>query len=140
MERDEKILAIQLLLEDNRGAFWIDNRSLEALKLANELKEDDWEYADNFISHIQDFRNGDCEGDGRFFRDSYEYGGYELMDELHWFKNFWEYSKHTITDKSKEFQEIMMKNLQHLEYTFEESDYWKFISRQTQPLGCFTRG
>ncbi len=127
MEKNEKILAIQILLEDNRWSFWIDWRSEKALELAKELKNEWWEYSDVFISSIEWFREWDEEWDWRYFRCSYESGWYEWMGTLHWFKWVWEYNSHTITDKSKEFQQLMLSLLNYPKSRFDEEDFEKFL-------------
>lgn len=127
MNINEKILAIQLLLEDNRWSFGIDWRSKKALELAKELKSEWWEYADVFITSIKWFRQWDREWDGRYFRCSYEWWGYEWMDNLHWFKWVGEYNSCTISDKSKEFQNLMISLLDYPESRFDKEDFRKFI-------------
>lgn len=101
MTQEEKILAIQKLLEDNRWSFWIDNRSEKALELAKELKNDNWEFADIFINSISEFRWCFGNGDWRYFRMWYNFWWYEWMDILHWLNS------NTIQDKSNEFKKIM---------------------------------
>lgn len=101
MEKQEKILAIQKLLEDNRWSFWIDERSKKALELSEELKKDNWEYADIFIDSISEFRWWFDDWDWRYFRMSYKCWWYEWMDWLHWLNS------NTIQDKSEEFKKVM---------------------------------
>lgn len=128
METNEKILAIQILLEDNRWSFWIDSRSEKALELSKELKEEWWEYADTFIGSIEWFREWDDEWDWRYFRCHYTGGWYEDMDELHWFVTVWEeFKHHTISDKSKEFQDLMISLLNYPDSSFDEDDFNKFL-------------
>lgn len=95
MTNEEKLLLLELILQDIRGNWgWnLDDRVDRALELAEELE------LDEFINSIKEYEE-ECESgdnDGRFFRMTYQYGGYEGMDELHGLS-------HTIIDKSDEFK------------------------------------
>lgn len=94
--REEKILLLQLILEDIRGNWgWnLEERVDMAFDLASELG------LEQHIRYIDIYKELCSEGDddGRFFRTAYEYGGYVGMEELHgleptiqdksnWFKN-----------------------------------------------------
>ena len=112
MDNREKILALQLLLEDMRGAFpirgWRDQRMTAAYDLATEL-----EFTAHILS-IKELGDSDEYRDGRHFRMSVEYGGYEDMDKLHGFNNI------TYHDKSEEFKLLMQENLEFPEYRFDD--------------------
>ena len=95
MDKNEKLLLLQLILEDIRGnwAFQVEERVDEALKIAEDLE------LEQFINSIeefwQDFVDG-CE-DGRCFRKHYDDGGYIGMKEVHGLEP-------TALDKSDEFK------------------------------------
>lgn len=112
MEREEKIFALQLLLEDMRGSFpisgWRDNRMAAANELSYEL---------GFKAHttrIQELESHDYR-DGRHFGTSVENGGYQGMDALHGLKD-------TFHDKSLEFRVLMEEILEHPENAFTDWD------------------
>lgn len=95
MSREEKMLLLELILRDIRGNWgWdLEKRVDKALELAKELE------LDVFIKNIKDYKL-ECEkgyDDGRYFRTSYKYGGYEAMELLHGLC-------HTIIDKSDKFK------------------------------------
>lgn len=77
----EKLLLLQLLLEDIRGNWGWDlkDRVDMALDLASEL--DLRPHIDRL--HEYNDRCSDGDNDGRFFRCHYGFGGYEDMKELH---------------------------------------------------------
>lgn len=112
MSREEKLLLLQLILKDIRGnwGYNLGKRVDKALDLANDLK------LDEFIESIKEYREDCKEGynDGRFFRMSYEDGGYEDMEELHGLK-------HTIVDKSNEFK----SEIRILTYPENRFDDWE---------------
>ena len=114
MNNNEKILALQLILEDIRGNWgWgLEDRVYEALQLSEEL-EKEYEEFKKMTETINEFKE-DMESnyeyiDGRFFRDSFPYG-YEEMYKLHGMK-------HTYKDKSDEFKKIV-DCLTYPEYSF----------------------
>ena len=78
---EEKILLLQLILEDIRGNWgWdLDDRVAEALELAVDLD------LASHIESIEEFKDLCDKGDvdGRYFRCHYTDGGYEKMEELH---------------------------------------------------------
>lgn len=95
MTKAEKILLLQLILEDLRGS-WVGNtleRAEDAKQLAEELRYSKTvARIDRFIADIEE-----GEQDGRTFRCSFEkWGGYEGMDSLHNLPR-------TVKGKSKEF-------------------------------------
>ena len=95
MSREEKLLLLQLILEDVRGNWgWnLGSRIDSALELAIVLD------LKPHISSIKEYlvNCADGDNDGRFFRMNYKYGGYENMEELHGLEP-------TIMDKSDEFK------------------------------------
>ena len=104
MNAKEKILLIQLLLEDIRGN-WADNAEDRALKakslceeVASETKNNEFmilaEFCDTYINTSKRWDDWD----GRFFRQTFPMG-YEKMDKLHNLKP-------TFNNKSKDFQTI----------------------------------
>lgn len=122
MNVKEKILLIQLLLEDIRGNWGWENtggvcsRAIKAEELCEELA---YELKDNryftlanscsgYIAHYYD------DGDGRWFREQFPHG-YENMDNLHGLNP-------TYMDKSDEFKEVAEEYLTHPEYRFDD---WK---------------
>lgn len=113
MNRNEKILLLELILRDIRG-YWgcgTDGRTDRALKLAREL---------NFKKHIKRL-NEYVEwehNDGRFFRYHYSHGGYEDMSELHGLE-------YTIKDKSVDFQK-QSEILVCPEYRFDDWDKYDY--------------
>ncbi len=113
LTKEEKILALQLLLEDMRGSFplrgWDDIRMVEAKKLADEL---------GFKAHsesIQELGDYDDYRDGRHFRTSVERGGYEGMSS-------WHNLARTFHDKSVEFRKFITSTLEYPDSSFED---WK---------------
>lgn len=112
---EEKLLLIQLLLEDIRGNWSWENkgkRDVLAMKLAMELK-DKVKDMDKLVNTILGY-NGN---DGRYFRYPYPYG-YEKMDKLHGLTR-------TIKDKSEEFRNLAMNYLTYPEFCFED---WQDIN------------
>lgn len=109
MNKKEKILLLELLLEDIRGNWgWENsNRKDYAIKLTNEIL--DVKGMNELKSTIEAYEHGE---DGRYFRDIYPYG-YENMVKLHGL-NF------TLKDKSKEFQQKALQYLTYPEYRFED--------------------
>jgi len=99
MSKDEKILALQLILEDIRGNWgWnLEERVSYSLDLAKELSKEDERFkgmVDSINEYIDDCSNGD--NDGRYFRSSFP-DGYEGMNKLHKLKR-------TYNDKSDGFK------------------------------------
>ena len=77
MNQNEKILLLQLILEDIRGNWNDQEERVEmALDLAKKLINIDW--MSEMIATIEDYDYSD----GRYFRDDYPYGYYN-MDKLH---------------------------------------------------------
>ena len=120
MNVKEKILLVQLLLEDIRGnwGFYVEHRALEAKSLceeiASELNDNNYmELANSCDSYIQS--SYECGNwDGRYFRSSFP-KGYINMDSLHKLS-------HTYADKSDEFKDIAREYLTYPEYAFDD---WK---------------
>ena len=113
MNRDEKILMLQILLEDMRGSFplagWGDRRMTQAHALATELG------LEAHAARIVQLAEDDDYRDGRHFRVGHEYGGYEGMGALHPLKS-------TFHDKSVEFRRFATGLLEFPEYRFEDWD------------------
>lgn len=114
MINQEKILALQLILEDIRGNWgWnLQERVDVALELATELSKE-YPIYEQMIDTINEYKvdcsNGDI--DGRFFREKFPYG-YEGMNSEHNLKR-------TYYDKSNEFK-IIVGCLTYPEYSFED--------------------
>ena len=118
----EKILLVQLLLQDIRGNWgWERNgkpflsRAIKAIDLceeiANELNDNDYlTLADSCNEYIEYCYEG--EGDGRWFREPFPMG-YEGMDELHGLA-------FTYKDKSDEFKSIAEAYLTYPENRFDD--------------------
>lgn len=120
MNAKEKILLVQLLLEDVRGNWgWekdggICSRAVEARDLCGELAR---ELADKRFSILADCCNEYIsdyfdDGDGRYFRDVFPYG-YEDMDSLHGLE-------HTYMDKSDEFKLIAEEYITYPNFRFDD--------------------
>lgn len=129
MEKNEKILLLQLILEDLRGNWSNPRQRAElALSLAKELE------MPVFVSNIERYMSsseGFGDWDGRYFRDSHERGGYEGMHVLHnlftmkvpeWEKEGKEYPYYTFADKSDEFKKAAEDILTYPESRFEDYD------------------
>lgn len=126
MNVKEKILLVQLLLEDIRGNWghgWIGRNAMDRANKAKSLCEEiakelnDNNYfilaitCDEYLSLCED---GD--GDGRFFREEFP-EGYENMDELHGLSP-------TYKDKSDEFKSV---SEEYLTYPQNRFDDWESI-------------
>ena len=122
MLKEEKILLLQLILEDirsNWGCCDLEPRVNMALNLAEELGLT--EHVSRIKNYIKLCNEGDC--DGRFFRINYKYGGYEDMKELHGLEA-------TILDKSDDFMKTADAILTYPEYRFDDwDDFLKKIRR-----------
>lgn len=115
MSIEEKLLLLQLILQDIRGnwGFDLERRVDKALKIAEGLE------LDVFVESINEYKQNCEDGydDGRYFRMDYKDGGYEGMEELHKLA-------HTITDKSDEFKsEIYI--LTYPDMRFDDWDEYK---------------
>lgn len=120
MNTKEKILLIQLLLEDIRDD-WSDSRSAKnrALKakslceeVASEINNNEFtilaDFCDTYINTSQRWDDWD----GRFFRQPFPMG-YERMDKFH---NL----KHTYNNKSKDFRSVIEEYISSPEFIFED--------------------
>ena len=109
MTEDEKIFLIECLLRDVRNNF--ANRVTKRVKKAEELCE---ELGGKYLvlaNCCKEFLK-DINRDGRYFRDDFPHGYYE-MDKL--------YSvSRNLQDKSKEFQETANKYITYPEYLFKD--------------------
>ena len=116
MNTKEKILLIQLLLEDIRGN-WDYNAEERALKakslceeVANETNNIDFtllaDYCDTYINSSKRWDDWD----GRFFRQPFPMG-YEKMDKLHNLKP-------TFNNKSDEFKTVVKEYMTNPELRF----------------------
>lgn len=123
MDVKEKILLVQLLLEDIRGNWGYgcygkdaEHRALKAKSLceeiAIELNDNNYmtlaDTCDNYIKSSYEW--GDW--DGRFFRAPFP-KGYENMDDLHGLKS-------TYMDKTDEFRYIAIEYLTYSDYRFDD--------------------
>ena len=123
MNVKEKILLVQLLLEDIRGnwGYWgigrnVEDRALKAKALceeiANELNNNEYtKLAFSCDKYIESSR-GCGDWDGRWFREAFPYG-YKNMNELHGLIL-------TFNDKSTEFKSVAKEYLTYPEYRFED--------------------
>lgn len=121
MTNNEKILLLQLILIDIRGnwADHLEERTEKALELAKEL---------NLKAHIESIEEyieecGFGDNDGRFFRMSYEEGGYENMEILHGLRC------DTVMKKSDAFKEAI-GILTYPDYRF--TDWKEYISLKSK--------
>lgn len=127
MNVKEKILLVQLLLEDIRcdwGYGYIgrnaEDRALKAKSLceeiANESGNDEFtilaDFCDTYINTSKKW--GDW--DGRFFRQPFPMG-YEKMDKMHGLKP-------TIKNKSKDFQTIAEEYMTEPDSRFNDWNDW----------------
>lgn len=126
MNTKEKILLVQLLLQDIRGNWgWertgsIGSRAEVAKDLCEQIASeiDDRDYmtlassCDKYIKSSKDW--GDW--DGRWFRETFP-NGYENMDSLHGLDP-------TYMDKSNEFKILAKSYLTYPEYRFDD---WKDV-------------
>ena len=123
MDIKEKILLVQLLLEDIRGNWgWekAGNHCSRAIKardlceeIARELKDDNYLVLfGHCCMYISLWEDGD--NDGRFFRAEFP-EGYEGMDELHGLTR-------TFMDKSHEFKSVAEEYLTYPENRFDDWD------------------
>lgn len=114
MNDNEKLLLLQLILEDIRGNWGFENEKAErqpyALKLAKELAHIPG--MPMLISTINGYFTGE---DGRYFRDNYPYGYYD-MAPLHGLPK-------SIIGRSKEFQRESMKYLTYPENRFDDYEF-----------------
>jgi hypothetical protein len=114
MTKEEKILLLQLILEDIRGSWVedIEDRAEAAKKLAEELGYPHMvESIDRFKRYIEE-----GETDGRHFRcDFVKYGGYIGMEKLHGLEK-------TLEGKSKDFQWECYQELVFPEFRLEDWD------------------
>lgn len=122
MNIKEKILLVQLLLEDIRGNWgWervdgICSRAIKARDLCEEIARElnDGNYltlVDSCNRYIRDYFE---DGDGRWFRQPFP-SGYENMDDLHGLSP-------TFMDKSDEFKSIAEEYLTYPHYKFDDWD------------------
>lgn len=111
MDEKEKLLLIQLILEDIRGnwADELESRTNLALRLAEELN------LQRHVESISEFQKtmNSYYCDGRYFRTNYEYGGYEGMSTLHGLE-------HKLEGRSEEFKKLDLDTLTYPEHRFED--------------------
>lgn len=118
MNTKEKMLLVQLLLEDIRGD-WADSAEERALKakslceeIAKEINNEDFmllaDYCDTYINSSKRWNDWD----GRFFRQPFPMG-YEKMDKMHNLKP-------TFNNKSKDFKSMANEYLTHPEVRFTD--------------------
>ena len=118
MNTNEKILLVQLLLEDVKED-WSHEAGRRAAKakslceeIAKEMQNDEYSILADFCdTYIKSSKRLD-DWDGRFFRQPFPMG-YEKMDKLH---NL----KHTIKNKSKDFQIVAKEFLISPELAFND--------------------
>lgn len=118
MNTNEKILLVQLLLEDIRDDWSHDagKRAAKAKSLCEEItketRNDDFvllaDYCDTYINSSKRWDDWD----GRFFRNPFPMG-YMNMDKLHGLKP-------TIKNKSNDFQTVAKEYLISLENRFRD--------------------
>lgn len=117
MTKKEKILLLQIILEDIRGDWGLDlwNRVDKAKELAKELKLGRHiDRIEDFESHSIDYGNVD----GRHFRCSYDFGGYQDMGILHGLDK-------TYKGKSDEFKIKALEILNYPKHCFND---WEEIN------------
>lgn len=113
MNDKEKLLLLDLILQDLRGnwGFEVESRIAVAFELAVELG------LDQFIESINEFEEfyESGNGDGRFFRTTYDDGGYIGMEDVHGLP-------YRIAGRSEEFKKES-NVLTYPEVRFEDWDY-----------------
>lgn len=111
MDRNEKLLLLQLILEDIRGNWgWdVEPRLAYALKLAQELA------LPEHVSRIEAAMAHQQEGelDGRLFRCQWSWGGYEDGEQIHGLPS-------TIGNRSRDFQKAALGILTYPFYRFDD--------------------
>ena len=118
MNTKEKMLMVQLILEDIRGnwAYDAEERALKAMSLceeiANETGNKDFlllaDFCDVYISTSKKLDDWD----GRFFRNPFP-RGYEDIIKMHKLKP-------TYKDKSKDFKTVAIEYLTYPSYRFDD--------------------
>lgn len=120
MDRNEKLLLLQLILEDIRGNWgWdVEKRATMAAQLARELELP--AHIKSTESYLRGVTDGDPDDDmdGRFFRMAWEYGGYEDGDNVHGLPR-------TIMNRSEAFQTAADDILTYPEYCFDDWDAYQ---------------
>ena len=108
MNNNEKMLLLDLLLQDIRGNWGWENEDRTGLarKLAEEL---------SLKSHVQSLSDYEAEGkgDGRFFRTSMKNGGYRGLKTTHGLN-------YTYHDRSEKFKKLAKEYLTHPKYAFDD--------------------
>ncbi len=127
MNTKEKILLIQLLLEDIRDdwSYKAENRALKAKSLCEEVASETRnegfavneftilaEFCDTYINTSKRWNDWD----GRFFRQTFPMG-YERMDKIHGLKP-------TIKNKSKDFQSAAKEYMINPNARFNDWEEW----------------
>lgn len=123
MNTREKILLVQLLLEDIRGNWghgWIgrdaEDRALKAKSLCEEIAvetaNDEYLILADYCNVYIDTSTKWGDWDGRFFRQPFTMG-YERMDKFHNLKP-------TYHNKSKEFQSVAKEYITCPEFRFTD--------------------
>ena len=114
MTKNEKILLLELIMQDIRGNWGWDlgNRVRKCIELAEELR------FDNQTERLKYYLNekisdGCC--DGRYLRTNFENGGYRGMGEKHDLQ-------YTYKDKSEEFKSVVDRFLTYPEYRFKDRE------------------
>ena len=112
MNNEEKILMIEIILEDIRGNWGWEkcDRKSKAYELSEQLYEsthnEDWK---ELCACIANYYYGD---DGRYFRNEFP-NGYGGMEKLYSITN-------TFKDKSPEFKAIVQDYITYPEYRFDD--------------------
>jgi len=114
MEREEKILLLELIMRDIRGNWgWeLEERIAKAIELSKELgfKEQ--------LERLEWYLNEQLpkgERDGRYLRTNADNGGYEGLEDKHSLS-------YTFHDKSEEFKNVAGLILTAPDYRFEDWD------------------
>lgn len=118
MNTNEKILLIQLILEDieNDWSYKAENRAYKAKSLCEEIEREtnnaDFsllaEFCDTYISSSKRWDDWN----GRFFRQHFPMG-YEKMDRIHGLKP-------TYNNKPNDFKDVVKEYMIHPEFRFSD--------------------
>lgn len=120
MNKNEKILLLQKVMEDIRGDWGsnLSDRIEDAINLAEEL---DFPKTIKLLCEYKEYVE-DGDNDGRFLRCHYEDGGYIGLTSLHGLPN-------TIIDKSDKFKSSL-DMLNNPECHFDDWDNWPTKDKQ----------
>ena len=116
MNRQETIHAIFCLLYDIR-LNWADNvekRVKKVIELCDTIDEDDFKVLKEECIKFNNFKPDDI--DGRYFRDDFPYGYYNMPEKF----NLFDSTHNNIRDKSEEFKQLVFDFITCPDLIFED--------------------